>query len=254
MNEKAHELGLHHTQFVNPHGLYDRARGRDHHTTARELALIARAALTDYPLIRQIIVMGPVKIDVQPYRWKVLLENHDNIVNQPVPGVPGAVIDGVKTGYVTASGRCLVSSATCHHWQLIAVVLNCPMSFQNNMQLLQYGFTHFAWKSYASATRAGAFTGVRWGAPGRIPLGTVGDFGAPIARDGDASGDEVCFVGPHLHAPIRKGATVGMLELRRHGRVISLRAGHCPVRRALRLVGAPALGSLPISSRFWYVL
>jgi len=232
MNAKAHTLGLKHTRFLNPHGLFERYHGLNHHTTARELALITRAALSDYPLIREIIVMGPVKIAVQPYKWKIWLNNHDRIVNEPVPGVPGAVVDGVKTGYVTASGKCLVSSATLHNWQLIAVVLNCPMAFQDNLQLLRYGFTHYTWERYASATQPGASTKVLWGAPDSIPLGTARDFGVPVLKDGNPSGDEVMFVGKPLRAPIRKGAKVGKLELHRHGQLVNSTA-------AIALCAAP---------------
>ncbi len=47
MNEKAtHELGLKHTHFINPHGLYDKFHGAEHHTTARDLAT-HRASCTD---------------------------------------------------------------------------------------------------------------------------------------------------------------------------------------------------------------
>ena len=224
MNEKAtRELGLKHTHFVNPHGLYDKMRGKEHYTTARELAMITRYALAHYPLIREIIVMGPVKIDVQPYKWKVLLENHDKIVNQPVPGIPDAVIDGVKTGFVVPSGRCLVSSATCHGWQLIAVVLKSPSMFQENMTLLHYGFSRFAWRSYAEPGQASAQARVRWGAARTVPVGAASLLGVPIPKEGDPVRDEVVFrekPGKPLQAPVRKGQVVGTLELHRNGKTI----------------------------------
>lgn len=228
MNEKATQLGLKHTHFVNPNGLYDKVRGNEHYSTARDLATIARCALT-YPLIREIVRMGrdatgravDVRVFAAPRGW-VMLSNRDKILNQPVPGVPGSVVDGVKTGYVKESGKCLVSSATCNGWQLIAVVLNSTEMYKDNLALFHYGFTRFAWRTLASEEREGARVPVLWGSPGKLAVGTFADntLGAPVAKMGSASKDEIRFVGKRLRAPIRKGQQVGMLELHRNGRVL----------------------------------
>ncbi len=45
-----------------------------------------------------------------------------------------------------------------------------------------YGFTHYAWKTYASDTLAGAHTQVLWGSPSRMPLGTLGELRRAGAR------------------------------------------------------------------------
>ncbi|MHB9132767.1 MAG: D-alanyl-D-alanine carboxypeptidase family protein [Armatimonadota bacterium] len=224
MNAKAKELGLRHTHFVNCHGLYDRKIGAQHYSTARDLAVIAQYALTYHPEIRKIIVMGnpkPVGIDVVP-RGRVLLWMHNRGVNKEVPGIPGSRIDGVKTGFVKESGKCLVSSATLNRWQLIAVVLNSPDYFNENNTLLHYGFSRFEWKKYADTTMTGTSVPVSWGAQSQLPVGTRETFGAPIPKleFGQAVNDEVRFEGNPLKAPVQKGQVVGRLVLYRDGQKI----------------------------------
>jgi D-alanyl-D-alanine carboxypeptidase (penicillin-binding protein 5/6) len=221
MNDKARELGLQHTHFVNPHGLYDPKRGKEHYSTARDLALITRHALTYYPLICETVVLGyPRSVDVyaQP-RGRIVLENRNRILNRAVPGVPNSRVDGVKTGYVKESGRCLVSSATLDHWQLIAVVLDSQDTFQDSLALLGYGFRRYAWKTYASQSEAGLRERVAWGAQRDVPVGVQNRLGAPVPRPefGGSVEDTVVLRGDRLRAPVRQGQEIGTLELHRDG-------------------------------------
>ena len=228
MNEKAAELGLKNTHFVNPHGLYKGAQGQFHYSTARDLALIARHALTNYPLIRQIVSQArpgkPEFITVMP-RGSVPLENHDKIIQQTVPGIPGAVIDGVKTGYVHEAGKCLVSSATLNHWQLIAVVLNSEDTYRDNLALLYYGFKRFEWKTYATQQQSSVKLPVTYGDPASIPIVANCELGAPTPRleyGGAALDDRLVCDGPPLRAPVKAGETVGTLAVMRNGRRIAV--------------------------------
>ena len=132
MNAEAARLGLTDTHFANPHGL----DAEEHYTTARELAIITRAAL-DVPLIRQIV--GTVKATVpqgdQPDAR--LLVNHNRLLRS----YDGAI--GVKTGFTKKSGRCLVSAAERDGVRLIAVTLNAPDDWRDHTAMLDYGFAQF---------------------------------------------------------------------------------------------------------------
>lgn len=132
MNAEAARLGLSDTHFANPHGL----DAEEHYTTARELAIITRAAL-DVPLIRQIV--GTVKATVpqgdQPDAR--LLVNHNRLLRT----YDGAI--GVKTGFTKKSGRCLVSAAERDGVRLIAVTLNAPDDWRDHTAMLDYGFAQF---------------------------------------------------------------------------------------------------------------
>jgi D-alanyl-D-alanine carboxypeptidase (penicillin-binding protein 5/6) len=239
MNDKAQQMGLRHTHFVNPHGLYDPHQGARHYSSAHDLALITREALQRYPLIRQIVTQGrprPVIVKALP-RGDVWLENRNKILNQPVPGIPGSRVDGVKTGYVKEAGKCLVSSATLNGWQLIAVVLNSPDMFAESQTLLHYGFSRYHWRTYAEAGQLTTALDVRGGAR-KVPVAAATRLGAPELRleYGEETEAQVRVVplGPApparglwararasgLAAPIPRGAHVGTLRLERDGRVL----------------------------------
>jgi D-alanyl-D-alanine carboxypeptidase (penicillin-binding protein 5/6) len=224
MNDKARDLGCTHTRFVNTHGLYDPGCGAQHHTTARELALISRYALTYYPEINRIIRQGvrkPVSINVVP-RGNVVLWGRNRIIGQPVPGVQESIVDGVKTGYVKESGKCLVSSATLRGWQLIAVVLNSPDMFKENQAMLRHGFLKFAWKT--CATPASTFTvPVKHGKVKSLTVRPQTVLGAPMLRamQGEEPDDRVVFRDTQVTAPIAAGQAVGTLDLLRDGMLIA---------------------------------
>ena len=252
MNDKADALGLTHTRFVNTHGLY--AEG--HYSSARDLAVMTRHALTNYPLIREIAQIRFTQVPALP-RGPVNLENRNKLLGQTVPGVPGSAFDGVKTGYVRLSGPCLVSSATCQGWQLIGVVLNSPAMWLDSKALLHYGFTRYEWRTYADEAGAAYEAPVAFGAARRaVPVGVKGALGAPAMklsfRDGGAD-DELRFIPARpLRAPIARGEEIGTLWVYRDGRAlisapaVALRA--VPVAgwlRALR-AGGYALGALAL--------
>jgi len=239
MNDKARDLGLTRTHFVNPHGLFDHAQGQEHYTTARELALIARYALTYYPEIRKIIQLGvrkPEVINVLP-RGHIVLWGRDRILGLAVPGVPGSVVDGVKTGYVNQSGKCLVSSASRNGWQLIAVVLNSPECFKENLALLNLGFTRYHWVTYADPGH-GLEVPIRYGACKTLAIGAQQPLGAPVPDDAVATmvQDSVVFREGTARAPVAQNGVVGSLDLLRDGQVIA---------------SAPAIALTPVALVWW---
>jgi len=222
MNDKAKALGLKHTHFTNPHG-YTRPQyyRMDHQCSARDLAIMTRCALMDYPEIRQRIILGgggDIKVYASP-RGYVNLHNHNNLLGREVPGVPGARVDGVKTGYMEISGECYVGSATINGWQLIAVFLNDKDRYKDALTLFQYGFSQYTWQTYASETQPGIEVPVFRGAARTIPLGVGSVLGAPVPKSGTVR-DEVRFTGQRLTAPVRQGIQVGTLTLYRDGRAV----------------------------------
>ncbi|MBI5820905.1 MAG: D-alanyl-D-alanine carboxypeptidase [Verrucomicrobia bacterium] len=128
MNARARKAGATQTRFVNPHGLHDPR----HVTTARDLALIMRAAMAN-PAFRQIT-------GTRSYSWRYApaqtLENH----NRMLKTYAGCV--GGKTGYVNASGKTLVVVARRGGVELIAVLLNGhgDQIWKDAAALLDHGF------------------------------------------------------------------------------------------------------------------
>ncbi len=133
MNAKAASLGLTDTHFCNPHGLDD----KEHYTTARELALIARAALQN-PLLKTIVSTRKATIgqaaDASGVR---LLVNHNKMLRL----YDGCI--GMKTGFTKTSGRCLVCAAERDGVTVIAVTINAPDDWDDHTAMLDYGFSKY---------------------------------------------------------------------------------------------------------------
>jgi serine-type D-Ala-D-Ala carboxypeptidase (penicillin-binding protein 5/6) len=129
MTRRAAELGATNSHFANPNGLHDLT----HYTTARDLALIARAAM-EQPFFRQLV-------STVYYTWKspkgvvYQLRNHNRLLRHFVG------CNGLKTGYTRAAQQVLVSSALREGHEVIAVVLHTdkPGIWDDSKALLTYG-------------------------------------------------------------------------------------------------------------------
>jgi D-alanyl-D-alanine carboxypeptidase len=109
MTAKAHELGMKNTVFYNASGLPDR-----HHpnvTTARDLAMLARALYRDFPNHYHVFATREFE-----FRGRAM-KNHNHLMSS-YPGM-----DGIKTGYINASGFNLAASAVQDNHRLIGVVM-----------------------------------------------------------------------------------------------------------------------------------
>ena len=129
MNKKAQEIGAINTNFTNPHGLHH----KNHYTTAYDLALITREALKK----------DAFKEIVKTKLWVAKRENFKYFYNKNKTLAELNGGDGVKIGFTTAAGRCLVTSATRDGMQLICVVLNAPNWFQDSYGLINYAYEEY---------------------------------------------------------------------------------------------------------------
>jgi D-alanyl-D-alanine carboxypeptidase len=110
MTERARELGLENTTFRNASGLPDRRQ----RTTARDMARLAIALHRDFPDYFHYFDEDRFRFNGRTYR------NHNTLVGR-VEGV-----DGLKTGYIRASGFNIVVSAERGDHRLVAVVMGGP--------------------------------------------------------------------------------------------------------------------------------
>lgn len=127
MNEKAASLGLTDTHFTNPHGLDN----EEHYTSARDLAIIASAALKN-PTFRQIC--STYRHTIGTGESTRYLLNHNRMLKLYKDAI------GVKTGFTKRSGRCLVSAAERDGVMLVAVTLSDPDDWRDHEAMLDYGF------------------------------------------------------------------------------------------------------------------
>ena len=136
MNERAAQLGLTDTHFVNCTGLDDEPEAAEHLTTAHDLAVMSRELLK-HPEIKNYTTI-----------WMDTVRNGQfglSNTNKLVRFYEGTT--GLKTGYTSAAGHCLSATAERDGMELIAVVMHCASStdrFQSAKALLDYGFANYA--------------------------------------------------------------------------------------------------------------
>lgn len=111
MNAKALQLGATHSHFLNPNGLPIPGQ----YSTARDLAIIARAAYSN-PTIRSIVCLPQLVFRYANGRTREL-ENTNKVLRR----VP--YCNGMKTGYTEAAGHCLIASGSRPGRDVIVVVL-----------------------------------------------------------------------------------------------------------------------------------
>lgn len=132
MNDYAASLHLENTHFCNPHGLHDDM----HYTSAYDLACLTCAAM-DNASFAKIVATKKFDVPATEYRSARTWYNKNKMLTM----YPGAC--GVKTGYTTKSGRCLVSSAVRDGMPLVCVVLNHYGMWQDSMDYMDAAFAKY---------------------------------------------------------------------------------------------------------------
>ena len=214
MNDKARQLGMTNTHFVNPNGL----DAPGHYSTARDMAILAAYAMEN-PIFARTVAAKTVTIGDR------ILQNHNKLLWQ----VDGA--DGVKTGYTKAAGRILVSSATRQGRRLIAVTINAPNDWADHKKLLEDGFTRYAVHSIVTEGDCLGSAEVAGGQTGVVELIADEDFSYAMSAEEKV---EICISGAgFVYAPVAEGQdagyayicvdgkTVGKVALR-YGRTVEL--------------------------------
>jgi D-alanyl-D-alanine carboxypeptidase (penicillin-binding protein 5/6) len=154
MNERVAQLGLTHSHFVNPHGLDD----PEHYTTARDLAFIAQEAMRNENFRKYVSTYKHTmpETNLMPER---ILHNSNRMLYEEsrVVTVYGEEVKvkypdtmGIKTGYTSKAGNCLVSGVSRDGMEFISVVLKSQGmdQYSDTMSLLEYGIHNFKQVTY----------------------------------------------------------------------------------------------------------
>lgn len=165
MNAHARRLGMSRTIWQNPHGLPD----TDQVTTARDLAILGRALLREFPEHRGLYRMSAIELNGRR------IKNHNHLLER----FPGS--DGMKTGFICAAGFNVVASATRNGRQLITVVLGAINARERAETAAELFLRAFQRES-------GGFFGLSSSGPtlASLPLGPEARLPAPNMRQ------EVC--------------------------------------------------------------
>ncbi|MDD5748506.1 MAG: D-alanyl-D-alanine carboxypeptidase [Actinomycetota bacterium] len=131
MNVKAQELGAKDSHFTNPHGLDQ----PEHYTTAYDLAIMGRELLRD-PVLSKIVSNQKCEIPWPGHPSPRVCQSMNELLGR----YPGA--NGIKTGYTSGAGFCLVASAEREGKKLISVAMNSEHRASDCVSLLDYGFSN----------------------------------------------------------------------------------------------------------------
>ena len=222
MNKKAAEIGMDSTNFVTPSGL----DADEHYSTARDMAKLAVYAMQN-PIFRKAVSSETKTLQYGNPPYRRTLKGHNKILSLYEGG------NGIKTGYTSKSGKCLVSSAERNGKRVIAVTLNDSSTLENHSKLLDLGFERLVLKELT--------------VPERLELKIIAEteLSAELQKIEEAmylTSEEAENLSYKIkfknmiYAPVKKGETLGEMEYFLDGRKIKsieLKAanGICPKRK-----------------------
>ncbi len=220
MNQRAKELGAKNTNFVSPNGLHD----DDHVTTAYDMAMIARYAMTN-ETFRDFVATYKYTIPATNMQETRYLYNTNRLIYDQktklyVNGIKreakyeGAT--GIKTGYTPEAGGCLIAGAIRGDTELIAVVLKSTDEgrFADSIALLDYAFENYkSIHALDGGTDLGQIS-VKRGSERKVNVVAAESAYATVPIDASDSLIQTKVVlEDRIQAPVKKGQAVGVVEV-----------------------------------------
>ena len=219
MNQRASELGMADTHFVNTHGYHD----PDHYTTAYDISLMCMEAMK-HETFRTIVTSKSYIVPATNlHEERELHETNALVSTWRITGYYYQYATGIKTGSTPEAGYCLASSASKDGVDLIAVVLGAEnpkredgstnrLQFSESSRLLDWGFNSFSTKTLLDSTYfAGTIPVTLSRETDRIGVQATGELEAILPNDLDPADFQITPVydADSLEAPVTKGQVVG---------------------------------------------
>lgn len=207
MNQYAQLLGMRASHFRNATGW----PADDHLTTARDLAILARAVINDHPDHYAL------------YKEKYFTYNGINQPNRNLLLHRDPSVDGLKTGHTEEAGYCLVASAQKQGMRLISVVLGTKsekIRAEESQKLLAYGFRYFQTHNLYTKDQELSRARVWKGEANEVALGVDKDVVITIPRGSSEALKAEIVVNTQIEAPLTKGQNLGELIVALEGKEI----------------------------------
>ena len=223
MNERAYALGCKDTHFNNPHGLHDES----HYTTARDLAIITQAALKSENF-RQIVATAEYTIPESTLGPEHDLKTTNMLIyNSTGNSLYYSRATGVKTGYTSAAGRCLIATAEDGDVRFLSVLCGAKTSIQDTgdllmesfpetIKLLDYGFDNFSYVTALSPLYPIAQVGVLHSAGSEaVAVAPAKDVKLllPANYNPDSLRTEISLDAQEVEAPVSEGQKLGVAKV-----------------------------------------
>ncbi|MBE5800162.1 MAG: D-alanyl-D-alanine carboxypeptidase [Clostridiales bacterium] len=206
MNARAKEIGAVNTHFANPHGLPD----DNHYTTAYDLALISREAMNNESF-RRLVSTQKASIPWEGRTYNRQLTNKNRLLSS----YPGAT--GLKTGFTSKAGRCLVFGAQRDGLELVGTVLSCSDWFDEAERLMDGCYETYSMTRMLGPTISAGRIAVADGESESCGMCVMEELSVPLAV-GEAA-QVVLDVPQSVRAPVYPGMYLGRAKLVVGGRV-----------------------------------
>jgi serine-type D-Ala-D-Ala carboxypeptidase (penicillin-binding protein 5/6) len=207
MNAYAKQLGMVNSNFQNASG-YPIA---NHYTTARDIALLSRALIHDFPEDYAISA-------IKDFEWNGIKQHNRNLLLWRDPSV-----DGIKTGHTAAAGYCLAASAKQGDARMIAIVMGASSEkgrADAAMALLSYGFRFYETHKLYDSNKPLATPKLWKGKENQLPIGVTDNVLVTVKRgDYDKLKAEM-DIPATLIAPFTKGQQIGTLRVTLDGQPV----------------------------------
>ncbi|QWT20103.1 D-alanyl-D-alanine carboxypeptidase [Bacillus sp. NP157] len=207
MNAYAKQLGMTHSQFQNASG-YPVA---NHYTTARDIAILSRALIHDFPEDYAISA-------VKEFEWNGIKQHNRNLLLWR-----DNTVDGIKTGHTAAAGYCLAASAKQGDARMIAIIMGASSEkgrADAALALLNYGFRFYESHKLYDANKPLVTPKLWKGAENTLPLGVSEAVMVSVKRGDYEKLKADLDVPSTLIAPFKKGQQVGTLRVTLDGQPV----------------------------------
>jgi D-alanyl-D-alanine carboxypeptidase (penicillin-binding protein 5/6) len=217
MNQKAAALGCQNTHFVNPHGLHDPG----HYTSPWDMYLITTAAMV-YPTF--MVICDTDRVVVPPTNMsgeRALLNTNYLICNRRIPDYKNPEAHGVKTGSMSQSGHCLVSTAERNNKHFLSVIMGAERvtegkrtvikSFSETTRLFNWGFDNFRYMTFVEDGEAIEEIPVSLSKTDHVTAVANGTLEAlvPAGMKKEYAERTIQLIGDELEAPVEEGQSLG---------------------------------------------
>jgi D-alanyl-D-alanine carboxypeptidase (penicillin-binding protein 5/6) len=200
MNTEAARLGMRGTHFADASGL----PSSEHYSTARDLALLSRAIIRDFPEYYGLY-------SLREFTWNNIRQENRNGLLERDPSV-----DGMKTGHTETAGYCLISSAHRGAMRLVSVVLGTASVGAReaaSATLLEYGFANFETVTVKRANEQVLATRVYKGALKSVAVTAGAPVAVTVRRGQAATVTSSATVRNPLVAPLAATDTIGEFKV-----------------------------------------
>jgi D-alanyl-D-alanine carboxypeptidase (penicillin-binding protein 5/6) len=207
MTEKARELGMTNSNFLNSHGLHEEG----HHSSARDLAILAERIINDFPEYYDYYSRRSFAYGEDLKSGKPIEQFNRN----PILGVVAGA-DGLKTGFTDAGGYGLTASAKRGDTRLIMVINGEPTHrarAREAERILNWGFRNFGTYTLLTEGQLIDETPVWLGEKAKVPLVAAKQVRLTLSREARRKVKGEAIYNTPVPAAIEKGAPLGRIVL-----------------------------------------